>query len=176
MTDGISPLQSGSRRKYSAPWTILARSAIIKQTRATDKDIYVLNIDLNKAYNRVNREKLWTILWNKGIKGKLIKAIISTYSHCSETIMIGGKKSDSLNLVKGLRQGSVLSPTLFTIYVNPLIDRLVESDTGLNTNLAPPLPQKIPVLMYVDDLQTFGTTIAEIITQLKIIMEYSDEH
>ena len=88
MTDGISPLQSGSRRKYSAPWTILARSAIIKQTRATDKDIYVLNIDLNKAYNRVNREKLWTILWNKGIKGKLIKAIISTYSHCSETIMI----------------------------------------------------------------------------------------
>jgi hypothetical protein len=176
ITDGISPLQSGSRSKYSAPWTILARSVLIKNARDEGKDIFVLNIDLNKAYNRVNREKLWTILWDKGIRGRLLKAIISTYSHYTEKIMIGGKHSDVLELIKGLRQGSVLSPTLFTIYVNPLIDALTKSNTGLATGLTSPLPQKIPVLMYVDDLQTFATSIAEIITQLNIIMEYSDKH
>ena len=90
--------------------------------------------------------------------------------------MIGGKHSDILELIKGLRQGSVLSPTLFTIYVNPLIDDLTESNTGLSTGLTSPLPQKIPVLMYVDDLQTFATSITEIITQLNIIMKYSDKH
>lgn len=176
MTDAISPLQSGSRSKYSAPWTILARSVLIKNARNKGKDIYVLNIDLNKAYNRVNREKLWTIMWHKGIRGRLLKAISGTYSHCTETIMIGGKHSDVLELTKGLRQGSVLSPTLVTIYVNPLIDGLTQSNTGLATDLSPPLPQKIPVLMYVDDLQTFGTSITEIITQLELIMEYSDSH
>ena len=174
----MSPLQSGSRANFSAAWTIVVRKILTTDTLKAEpkKDVFVLQVDLNKAYNRVNRDILWTILWNMGIKGLLWKAIISTYSSISEVIRIGKKDSDTLQLRKGLRQGSVLSPSLFTIYVNPLIDRLNKTNTGLPTGLTKPFPSLISVLMYVDDLQAFSTSIKDACIQMKEIMEYANIH
>ena len=100
--NSLSPLQSGSRSNHSPSWTIIVRKILTKKSLEEkpleDKPtIFVLQVDLNKAYNRVNREILWTTLWDMGIKGLLWKAIISTYSHISEIIKIGNTFSDRIN-------------------------------------------------------------------------------
>ena len=57
---------------------------------------------LNKAYNRVNRKLLWTILHRMGFPALLVKALISTYSVCEEMIMIEGTVFTAYLLANGL--------------------------------------------------------------------------
>ena len=69
-----------------------------------------LQIDMNKAYNRVCHKVLWSDLYEFGIRGKLLKAIISTYTNARDSIRIGEDITELFSLPNGLRQGSVLSP------------------------------------------------------------------
>ena len=43
------------------------------------KDVYLAFLDLEKAYNRVDREAMWNVLRLYGVGGKLLKAVRSLY-------------------------------------------------------------------------------------------------
>ena len=51
------------------------------------------------------------------------------------------------HVVNGLRQGCALSPVLFFLYINVLVDRLREAEIGVECR-----SQRIPVLLYADDM------------------------
>ena len=55
--------------------------------------------------------------------------------------------SESFDVVKGLRQGCVLSPVLFSLYTNSLVDRLREAGIGVECR-----GRSIPALLCVDDM------------------------
>ena len=129
----LSELQLGSRQKRDTTQALLATELILQRAREKKTNIYLAHIDLSKAYNRVNRPKLWQTLRDKGIKGKLLDAIISTYSDMTETVRIGKERTDPYYLKNGIRQGSVLSPLLFIIYMTPLIEALKATNTGYDT-------------------------------------------
>jgi len=52
--------------------------------------VYMHFVDFQKAYNRVPREKLWGVLWEYGVDGRLLLALKSLYS-CSEICIHVGK-------------------------------------------------------------------------------------
>ena len=92
--------------------------------------------DYNKAFNRVNRHKLWVKLHEMGITGLLWENIMATYKEVLETITMGDIKTMRQRLENGLRQGSVLSPILFALYLNELANNLEESNTGIDASVA----------------------------------------
>ena len=55
--------------------------------------------------------------------------------------------SESFDVVKGLRQGCVLLPVLFSLYINSLADMLREAGIWVEGR-----GHNIPVLVYVDDI------------------------
>ena len=55
--------------------------------------------------------------------------------------------SESFDVVKGLRQGCVLSPVHFSLYTNSLVDRLREAGIGVECR-----GQRISALLCVDDM------------------------
>jgi hypothetical protein len=57
---------------------------LINWTSGKGKNIYFAHMDLSKAYNRVNRARLWNLLHGNNIKGNLWNSLRSTYSHNSE--------------------------------------------------------------------------------------------
>ena len=75
-------------------------------------------------------------MYNMGIRGKLWLNIAATYSNHSETINIGDVTTDPQTLMNGLRQGSILSPILFALYLNELADMLEETQTGIDAGIA----------------------------------------
>ena len=165
-------LQMGSRKQNSATYTIMANKCLMRLAKKTGQPFITLQIDMNKAYNRVCRDMLWADLFEYGVRGLLLKAIISSYKSAKESIRIGGITSAIFKLLNGLRQGSVLSPILYILYTAKLIMALQISDTGLNRVQG----GKIPCLMFVDDLSTFTKNMNEVLIQLKTITEYALSH
>jgi hypothetical protein len=127
---------------------------------------------MNKAYNRVCREVLWTDNYEYGVKGKLLKAVVGTYAAARETTKIGSTVSDTYKLPNGLRQGSVLSPILYILYTAKLIMMIEATNTGITTTSG----TKIPCIMFVDDLATLAHTVASILKQYGAIQTYALTH
>jgi hypothetical protein len=76
-------------------------------------------------------------------------------------------------MMNGLRQGSALSPLLFIIYIDPLIQKLTNSDTGLDmTNFSP--HNKIPCFMFVDDLILKASSLNDIDRQIEIVKNHGN--
>ena len=95
-------------------------------------------IDFKKAYDRVDRGKLW---------GCLEKIVLKAmYSDMSCEVKVGEECSEPFGVSCSLRQGCILSPLLFSLYVNSLVNKLKDSEVGVKCG-----SQVIPVLLYADD-------------------------
>ncbi len=64
-------------------------------------------MDLEKAYNRVDREALWKVLRLYGVGGQLLKGIQAFYREANACVRVGGKFSESFAVEVGVRQGCV---------------------------------------------------------------------
>merc|ERR1712083_521272 len=107
------------------------------------KKTYCCYIDLKKAYDTVWRIGLWHRLWKKGIRGKMWKTLKNFYRETWTRIKINGKMTKEFKTDKGVKQGGVLSPILFSIYINKLIEKLRETGGKKNWEEAEKLQRKI---------------------------------
>ena len=67
---------------------------------------------LEKAYDNVSRVKLWKVLDEYGVKGKLLRAIQALYVDGKARVKVGGVESELFGVHRGVRQGCTLSPWL----------------------------------------------------------------
>jgi len=81
------------------------------------KDLFACFVDLEKAYDWVSRDKLWTVLQEHVIDGQLLLAIKSFYCQQEFCVRVNGKQSKPLYVGVGLRHGCVLSSLRFIIYM-----------------------------------------------------------
>jgi exonuclease III len=85
------------------------------------KLLYMLFIDVKKAYDRVWREALWVKLHDQGVKGRMLHMLRALYSRVECNARVNGEITEDFDISIGLRQGCVLSPVLFDIFINDLI-------------------------------------------------------
>ena len=117
--DIIKPCQKGTLKGSGTVEAIFALYSAIKQNNS--KPITLAFLDLSKAYDRVWRTGLWTKIWEMGVRGRLFRAIHSTYSNATFQYMIGNSKSSIHQTKQGIRQGSVLSPLLFIMLYTDIV-------------------------------------------------------
>ena len=80
------------------------------------KNIYFCFVDYAKAFDCVDRNKLWKILQEMGIPDHLIWLLRNLYAGQETTIRTGHGTRDWFQIGKGVRQGYILSPCLFNFY------------------------------------------------------------
>ncbi|XP_059049895.1 uncharacterized protein LOC131844918 [Achroia grisella] len=83
--------------------------------------LFVAFVDLNKAFDTVSREGLYSALGSIWCPPKLLSLIKSFHEDMRGTIVFNGQSSESFDVRRGVRQGCVLAPTLFGIYFSLLI-------------------------------------------------------
>ena len=90
-------------------------------------------MDLEKAYDRVDREALWKVMSKYGVRGKLLEAVRGFYVNSRVCLRVDGLKGRKFVVNVGLRQGCVMSPWLFNLFMDSLVREVKRecTDEGL---------------------------------------------
>ncbi len=83
-----------------------------------DRKLFAAFMDLEKAYDRVDRMGLWDTLRVCGVGGQLLEGIRFFYENASASVRVNGELGESFSVEVGVRQGCVMSPWLFNIYMD----------------------------------------------------------
>ena len=94
--------------------------------------VYLSALDASKAFDRVNHSKLFDKLIERDVPSCFIQVLRNWYSKQISFVRWNGVLSQSFDVFCGVRQGGVLSPFLFNIYVDDLITRLGCVGAGCN--------------------------------------------
>ena len=85
------------------------------------EDLYLLFIDLTKAFDTVNRQGLWAILEKIGCPKLFVDLISSFHDGMRVTVREGNDRSEPFGVTSGTKQGCVLAPTLFSIFFSVML-------------------------------------------------------
>ena len=107
---------AGFRKGRGTRYQIVNIRWIIRKAREFQKNIYFCFIDYAKAFDCVDRNKLWKILKEMGIPDHQICLLRNLYAGQEATVKTGHGTTDWFQIGKGVCQGCILSPCLFNLY------------------------------------------------------------
>ena len=124
---------------------------------------YCCVIDLRKADDRVWRTGLWKRLWDEGKRRKMWRVLKDFYIHTQNCVLARSTKTDFIDVDVGVRQGCVLSPVLFSIYINGLAKEVASSSLGIDVD-----GKNVAILLYADDIVLIAGSIESLQSQIDI--------
>ena len=121
MNQELSDVQAGFRKGRGTRDQIANISSIIKKAGKFQNNIYFCFIDYAKAFVCVDHNKLWKILKEIAIPDHLTCFHRNLHAGQEATVRIEHGTTDWFQIGKGVRQGCILSPSLFNLYTEYII-------------------------------------------------------
>ena len=131
--------------------------------------VYAMFLDASKAFDSVKHSKLFDCLNEINICPVIVRIIIVMYSVASACISWGGVVSSYFNLLNGVRQGGILSPMLFSMLLNDLLENIHDSKMGCHIGNSP-----VNAFVYADDIVLLSPTIIGLRGLLNLCEDFSN--
>ena len=160
--------QNGFRSKRSCEDHIYSLTSLIRNSLDQKRSVFAIFIDLQKAFDFVDRQSLLFKLSNYGVDGKLYFAIKSLYQNTLSCIRINGQYTDWFSTTLGVRQGDTLSPTLFSVFINDLVTGLNDLGLGIDVD-----GRTVSSLLYADDIVMLAHSEADLQVMLDYVNDWS---
>jgi len=145
--------QFGFRKGRSTSDCVFILLAAIRRAKKRNHTVSLAFCDIAKAYDSVNRELLYLKLDSLGFGGKVKQIIQSMYYNDNVRVRLCGGLSNPLWFTRGVKQGCVLSPLLFSLYVSGLGKVLHSMKEGVHFS-----GMTISALFFADDLVLISRT------------------
>ena len=133
--------------------------------------MHVAFLDASKAFDRVNRCKILTKLENRGVAKYILRLI--SYDFISQHICIrwGNSYSDFFTSTNGVKQGGILSPLFFNVYMDNLSAQLNSQHIGCSTG-----DVVVNHMLYADDIALFSPSAKGLQKLLDMCFTYGCSH
>jgi len=160
LEDEMVEEQCGFRKGRSCTDAIFTVKQIMEKRKEHNLPLFLLFIDYEKAYDNVNRDRLWKVMDNK-IPNYLLNTIKCIYSNTKIIIKFNDGISETIHINKGVRQGCGLSQVLFNIYINKIVQEfktVIKKDIQLNKR------KLVNTILYADDQILMATSEGDLQT------------
>ena len=126
---------------------LVFKETVNKYIRNKKDKAFCLFVDLTKAFDTVNHLLLGKILLKRKLPPDLVLFIMHYLRNQRARIVWKGEKGEYVQVERGVRQGGILSPFLFKLYIDDVLNDICNSDVGCKLGI-----KRINVLAYADDL------------------------
>ena len=144
----LDEMQMGFRPGRGTVDAIFIMRQMMEKYEIAGKKLYMVFVDLEKAFDRVPRELIWWALRRKGVMEREIMAIKEMYSDIKTSVRVECERSESFDVKVGVHQGSVLSPLLFAVVMDEVTKDVREG--------------VVKEILYADDLVLLGDSWKEV--------------
>lgn len=139
--------QNGFRTNRSCEEHIFTLTSIIRNRKTKGKETFVGFVDMEKAFDKVDRNLLLYMLLKKGISGNMYSAIKAMYETNNYTIGLNNVFTPWFNADIGVRQGDCLSSTLFAMFINDMAKNVKALNNGILIE-----GNNVCILLFADDI------------------------
>ena len=148
-------------------WSVLET---INYFRNRDTPVFLCLMDLTKAFDLVKLSLLFKKLSQK-VSPILLRFLIFSYLNQECVVAWNGVRSSSFTIANGVRQGAVLSPALFNVYIDDVFHELSQSGFGCKIN-----SNYFGCVGYADDIALLAPSRAALQEMINICAKYFYHH
>ncbi|KAG2171654.1 hypothetical protein INT43_008034, partial [Umbelopsis isabellina] len=164
--------QGGFRPQRSAMDQALCLHELMHMQRQRQhRPTVVAFLDIKSAYDTVDRNIIWQTLASHGTNTGLLSLIKHLFDDVTTSVLLSNQTSAPSSPATGVLQGSVLSPYLYSIYINSLPEALRAVVSPNSIRVADP-PTVINSLLFADDVAILGS-VADVQRMLDIAAAHS---
>ena len=140
--------QNGFRPDRSCQDHIYSLSSVIRNRKSRGLDTFCAFVDFQKAFDWVSRDLLlYKLVTTFNIHGRLFNTLSTIYNSSISQIKLNGKLTPAFEVSSGVKQGDIVSPTLFSMYLNDLATGIKDLNCGIDIN-----GHNLSILLYADDI------------------------
>ncbi|GFR91849.1 retrovirus-related Pol polyprotein from type-2 retrotransposable element R2DM [Elysia marginata] len=153
----VNETQAGFRPNRGTRDQIMNLGNMIEKTRETNTEMYMCFIDYTKAFDCVSHNKLLNDLKTFKVHYKIVN-LIQDYKKQMATVRLEEGTSDWFPIKRGVRQGCILSPSLFSIYTERIMREVEHDGQHLDFQAIKMNGEEIKELIYADDTAFISKT------------------
>ena len=143
----VSGLQFAYKPEHSTTQCTWAAKEVVSYYNNNGSNVHACVLDCSKAFDKIRHDILFKKLYDKGLPPILVRIIMQMYLNSSAQVKWDGSISTTFNMSNGVKQGSVISPLFFTLYVDELVQTLEKSGYGCKLGA-----KYFGILVYADDI------------------------
>ncbi|GET61907.1 RNA-directed DNA polymerase from mobile element jockey-like [Rhizophagus irregularis DAOM 181602=DAOM 197198] len=155
---------------------------IIQDANENDKELWILSLDMSKAYDRVNIFMLEKAMQRLKIPSSFINLTKELFLGRKNSVFTAGGLSNPYDVMVGIDQGEIISPLLWCIYYDPLLTAIQQEHFGyrvkakkkinLYENIEVEVKQNITSMAYMDDTNMLAGNKEELEKILKMADDF----
>ena len=165
-----SSYQYGFKSKSSTTHALFSLRETINYYIDHGSRVYCSFLDASKAFDRLVHSGLFIKLIDKKVPKRFLDILVTWYEGLQCRVKWDGYLGDWFHMSAGVRQGGVLSPNLYSIYVDNLINILKSSGVGCYISHV-----FAAALFYADDILIMAPSIRGLQKLLNICSSYCKE-
>jgi len=161
--------QGGFRPGRGCPEQLFTLTELIRLRRLRGQRTFACFLDIRKAYDTVWHTGLKLRLLQSGIHpGRMFGAICSLYDGGHSCLRLGGEVgyTDFFPVDAGVRQGCILSPLLYSIFIDAMAHEIKAKCPG--AVIDPAGQARLSLLLYADDIVLLADSVQELQAALDV--------
>ena len=160
-------LQFGFKPKHSTAHALFVLNETVNYFTTHGSNVFVTFLDCSKAFDKVPHDGLFLKLIERGVPLCFINILIYWLSNLTSQCRWRESLSKAYAVSSGVKQGGILSPMLFTVFMNDLLIQLRNNGDGCNINAV-----FYGAIMFADDLALCAPSRRAMQKMLRLCEEY----